>query len=128
MQLSNPVIITPRLMAGLRIGNGYISIGYDKRQGDDGRTRYQWHIDADGASWEGDDLQSGCCGGTLQQGLESLLAFLTSDGESYRCRLGDDEPSDGYSFGEDVAEWAYQHDEELQYAQFELEDATLIVE
>ncbi len=83
MKLTEPIIITSRLMTGLQIGNGTISIDYSDRPGDETRTRYLYFIDIDSHEYDNDDLQSGCQGGTLQEGLESLLAFLIAAGESY---------------------------------------------
>lgn len=124
--LSSPLLITSRLMAGLRVGNGFISIEYSEREGNGGRTRYHYFIDFEGKEFEGDDLQSGCGEHGLQVGLESLLCFLDASAESYayamrrNCRLEDTE--NGELFHKEVVEWAYQYKEELQMLAFELQD------
>ena len=117
-----PIVITNRLMAGVRIGvrrgDGDISIGYSDRPGTEGRVRYEYWIDLDdGTEYHGDDLQSGCQGGSLQEGLQSLLSFLDACGEAYgyalrtRSALADTE--NGELFPTAIAEWCYQNSDEL---------------
>ena len=131
LELTAPVEITPRLLPGVRIGDAYISIEYSARPGSEGRIRYQYHIDlpADPDTADprtehtGDDMQSGCGGGSLQAGLESLLSFLGACGESvsYAAHAGHDgENSD--MFPEAIGEWAAQCSDELSMLQIELEE------
>jgi len=51
-----------------------------------GRTRYRWRVkgEVDGEEFEatGNDLRSGCQGGTAREGVESLCSFLSAWGES----------------------------------------------
>jgi hypothetical protein len=113
MQLTQPVVITPRLLAGLQIGNVFISITYARKPGDEGRTRYLYYIDGEGLSFSCDDLQSGCQGGTLQEGLSSLISFLSACGEG-------GEYVD--LFPPDIAEWCAMNTEELSIIACELEE------
>lgn len=130
MTLCSPIIITPRLLPGVQIGKAFVAIQYSRRPGREGRTRYQWFIDLpDGREFAGDDLQSGCCGGSLQNGLESLLSFLGAAAESYRYDMRKnihDSNRDGDSnsdlFPAPVVEWAYQNSDELSMLQCELEE------
>lgn len=127
MELRNPVIITPRLQAGVAIRQGeeiaFVSIDYSKRNGDSGRTRYVYTIDMpDGQTYSGSDLQSGCQGGSLQEGLESLLAFLSGAGEAYSAAMRNRDLDDWDSsyFPLNVAEWAYQVSDEIDMLRLDL--------
>lgn len=133
MTLNSPVIITPRLLPGVQVGKAFVSIEYLKRAGREGRTRYLWHIDLEnGQEFSGDDLQSGCGGGSLQSGLESLLSFLSAAGEAYRYDMShkrDSEDSNASMFPSPVSEWAYQNSDELSMLALELQETeNLIVE
>jgi len=81
LTLQSPVIITSRLLPGLQIGDGTISIEYAGGT-DDNRQRYRYYVDLrDGTEVIGDDLCSPVGGGTLQDGLEALLGFLSAYAE-----------------------------------------------
>ena len=122
--LVSPVEIAPNLQAGVRVGGGWITVGYAKRDGRDGRTRYRWEIIfPDGSDASDDDLQSGCQGGDLMGGLESLLSFLGAAAEAYRYQMGTGRESDNADlFPAHVVEWAYQHDSEISCLQCEIEE------
>jgi hypothetical protein len=63
--LHPPTIITPRLLAGVEINKAFLSIDIVGRE-HSGRVRYRYCIDLpDGQEFSGDDLRSGCQGGTL---------------------------------------------------------------
>ncbi len=133
MQLHSPIVITSRLLPGVRVGNAEVSISYASRPGDDGRTRYRWFIDLgddyNGDDFEGDDMQSGTQGGSLQSGLESLLSFLSAFGESvaYTRRTG--RPSDNADlFPAGLAEWADSNSDELSTFAMELEETEGLIE
>jgi len=123
MEMREPFIITPRLLPGLRIGGAFVALEYcDAR--DNARQGYQWHIDlADGREFSGDDLASGCGGGSLQSGFESLLSFLGAFAESvgYQTRTGHPgENADLFPAG--LAEWATQNSDEFYLIATELEE------
>ena len=126
--LKSPVMITPRLAAGLEIGDAWVSIEYDEpRGGEDGRVHYRWFVDfKDGREFSGDDLQSGCGGGGLQGGLESLLAFLGAFAESRRYAGEDGENAD--LFPAEMAEWAKQNSDEIGMLQIELEETPDLID
>jgi len=128
MQLTSPIIITPRLLPGVQIGDVTISIGYAKRQGDDNRTRYQYYIDPIGPEDGFDDLQSGCQGGGLQDGLESLLSFLGACGEAYRYEMSGLKSEDSGQFSPAIAEWCYQNSDGLSELAIELEETTDLID
>ena len=140
MELHQPVMITSRLLPGLKIGEGSISIEYDRQASSEiGRIRYRYYIDLPDFEYVDNDLQSGCQGGNLQSGLSSLLSFLSACGESYRYEMSGISPFTWkYSIGESdnndmfpkqIAEWCYQNSDELSLLACELEEETdLIVE
>jgi len=136
MQLKRPVIITSRLLPGVIVGGAFVSIEYAKRPGRDGRTRYQYHIDlpeserGERLSLSADDMQSGCQGGSLQEGLTSLLSFLSACGESLSYATRTEEPGENADlFPAVLAQWAAQNSDELGALACELEEREgLIVE
>lgn len=128
MTLNPPFIITARLLPGLEIGDAFISITYSTLPGDDNRTRYRYTIDLpDGYkcdTYANDDLQSGCGGGNLQEGIVSLLSFLSAAGESYAYllrtgRYGDNDEL----FPSEVRRWAYENADELSMLALQIEES-----
>ncbi len=122
MRLEQPFVITSRLMAGLCGNGGEISIGYAKRDSD-GRTAYDVWIDIPAGEFHITDLRSGCQGGSLQEGMASLLSFLTAAAESlaYQERTGHQgENTDLFPLP--VVEWARQQSDELTGLQMEIEE------
>jgi hypothetical protein len=125
MKLQSPFAISARLLPAVQVGDSWISIKLADGYTPDGRARYRYYIDTPAFEHTNDDLASGCGGGSLQMGMESLLSFLLAAVESYRYRgctwTGD--PHDNSSlFPQQVVEWAYQHDSEIQSLQMELEE------
>lgn len=131
MKLNSPFVITSRLLPGLHFRDGEklseISITFDGTTGD-GRARYRYYIDAPGLEHTANDLKSGCGGGSLQEGMESLLSFLSACVESrnYSRRTGrDGENSD--LFPDHVAQWAANHSSEIEMAHFEISEAPNLI-
>lgn len=120
MTLTTPVEISSSLQPCVRIGGAEVCISYSRREGRVGRTRYQWQINLGRKEYQGDDLQSGCQGGSLQEGLESLLSFLSAAGDSFRHAGKDGENSDLFPLP--VVQWASQHSDELEMARIEVEE------
>lgn len=125
MTLTQPFMITARLMAGVKVDKTFISIepaGATK----DGRLKCRYYIDTPEWEFEGDDLASGVGGPRrgLQEMMESLLSFLSSAADSYRYHMSrpKGEHDDPDLFPPHVMEWCYQHDSELSMLQLELED------
>lgn len=124
--IRSPFIITPRLMAGVKIGDAFISIGQGERNSE-GRTQYGIFIDLpDGSEHEVTDLRSGCQGGNLQEGMASLLSFLSAAAESYAYKGMDGENSD--LFPQAVTEWAYQNSDEISMLALEIEETPNLIE
>ncbi len=114
MILNSPFLISSRLLPALQVGGATIQLEYAKRQGRDSRTRYQWTIDLpNGQEFTGDDLQSGCQGGSLQNGFASLLSFLSA--ASY----------DDGMFPDAINEWAKQNSDELSLLSLEIEESEI---
>ena len=135
MRIAQPCVITSRLLPGIQIGDGSISIEYadllHNAAIDGGRQRYRWYLDIPAGEFSGDDLKSGVGGGSLQSGLESLLSFLSAAGESwaYDIRQGGDGAGGENSdlFPPAVAEWAAQNSDELSMAAMEIEEGGEII-
>lgn len=112
--IRNPAQITPRLLPGFKIGEGWVSIEYGPvvrdSYGFGPRQSYRYYIDLPNYRYEVDDLRSGCGGGNLQQGLGSLMAFLGAFAESYRYG---GESADLFPAG--LADWALENEDEFGY-------------
>lgn len=128
--LKHPVFITSRVMAGIKVGDGTISIEVvRKKNGDvqrtrDKRLRYKYYIDTPEFSYTKADLKSGCCARdnakSLSEGLRSLLSFLSACADA---NAPGEEPGESADlFPKHVGEWAYQNDSEIGMAQIELEE------
>lgn len=123
MKLSNPFYISSRLQSAVKIGNTEVSLGFSSRPGDDGRDRYEYSIE--GLIDAADDMQSGCQGGSILAGWQSLLSFLSHGAEQYRYHgMGDREQYEAAdpSWPIEVAEWAYQHENEIEGLSLDLEE------
>lgn len=120
MELHHPVIITPRLMPGLRIGDGFISIEFAHTSGH--RQHYRYFIDIGETEYSEHDISTGCQHG-LQQALGSLCSFLSAcaEGRQYTTRTGC-ESENGDLFPEHIGEWAEQNSDELSMLSVELEE------
>ncbi len=136
MRIKPPLTITSRLKPGVKIGVGTISIEYacssSGRPGKiihpNSRQVYRWFIDLplpqarwgvrsdNNGEFQGDDLVSGVGGGTLQEGLESLLGFLGA--------FADCDPDSGESklFPAGLTDWAVANADEFAVLEFELQE------
>lgn len=78
----------------------------------------------DGTEHTGQDLKSGIGGGSLQQGMVSLLSFLAACGESYGYKLRTGRDGENYDlFPPAIAEWAYQNSDELSTLEIDIEES-----
>jgi hypothetical protein len=124
-----PLIITPRLMVGVRVGNGFISIATEPRSGA-GRTGYRVIIDLpDGAEHQVYGLRSGRQGGDVRGGMVSLLSFLNAAVEArrYRERMRrefdpDDCDTNERLFEPAVVDWACDNCNEIESLSLDLEE------
>jgi hypothetical protein len=127
MKLHTPFAISARLMPALQVGGAWISLNLSGNQSRDGRDIYEAWIDLpDGTEHEVTDLRSGCQGGTVQEGFESLLCFLGAAAESYRYAGGGGENVDLFPLP--VVKWAAQHSDEIEMLQVEIEESPGLIE
>jgi hypothetical protein len=124
MEIHSPLCITSRLLPGVKIGEGTISIEYAGEK--DGRHAYRWFIDngnVRGQDFQGDDLCSGIDGGSLQEGLASLLGFLGAFAEAITYQDLAEQKSDlADLFPAGLAEWAADNADEIGMLAFDLEE------
>ena len=132
MIIHPPCCITARLMAGIQVGDGTISIEYGKSVDRHGRHNYHYCIDfPDGENHpylelhEGEDL-SGF--GGLQEGLRSLLSFLSAAADAYWYEMSGRESDNGDLFPPAVMEWAYRNSDAIEMAEMELEETPNLIE
>ena len=123
MLLKSPVMITARLMPGVKIGDAFVAIEYDDCRDNRGANMFRWYIDLGDQEFTGDGL-SGWFG--LQGGLELLLSFLHTFAESWRYAGADGENAD--MFPAELAEWAMQNSDEIGMLQIELEETKGLIE
>ena len=123
MNLKHPFIITARLLPGLKIGTAFISIETTGTTSE-GRTRYRYHIDAEGFEYSNEDLKSGCGGGSVEEGMTSLLSFLDAAAESAGHYMRTGSKGDNFDlFPDQVTQWAYNHSDEIAMLQCEIEES-----
>ena len=129
MILHPPLIITSRLMPGLKIGDATISLGYGKRSSDNRMIYAVWIDLPDGTEHEITDLRSGCGGGDIQDGLASLLSFLGAATESRRYRESTGREGENENlFAPAIVDWASENSDELDMLACELEENPQLIE
>lgn len=115
MTLKQPFQISARLLPALNIGGAWVQLESLPKRDAENRTVYRWTIDLPGgAEFTGQDLRSGCGGGSLQSGFESLLSFLGAFAEG-------GENAD--LFPEGLREWAESAADEIACTACELEES-----
>lgn len=113
MLLRPPFAISSRLLPSVTVGGASISIEITGSTSA-GRTKYRWYLDLpDGGEFTGNDLRSGCQGGSIEEGMSSLLCFMAACGEAYRYSMGGRESENIDLFPEGMREWCYQNSDEL---------------
>lgn len=123
MKLFTPFEIAPNLEPGLKIGDAWVTLSYSQRPHPERRQRYRWTWIAGGSGGiafeeSGDDLASGVGGGTLIQGFDSLLSFLSAFAEA---RSPDSENHN--LFPQSMREWSEQNSDEISMLHCETYDA-----
>lgn len=136
MKLLPPFIITARLLPGLKIGDGFLSLaGVTKGEVENclgARLRAGFILDLpDSVTFENDELQTGCGGGTIESMFESFLSFLGAAAESYRYNDCDwekiDEDDNASLFPRHVVEWAYQNSDEISMLECEIQEGENLI-
>ena len=113
--LTSPMVISPRLLPAVRIGDAFISIephGSDV----DGTIVTTIYIDTPEFHYEDSTLRMNLIGYMnddqfMRDTMATALSFLANDADRYWSIMG---PADPYSYGDQVAEWAYMNDSEIQ--------------
>lgn len=128
MLLHSPVMITSRLLPGVKVGKDTLSIEPTARECA-GRIVWRMIIDfADGTeSFECTDLST--FRHDRQDALASCLSFLSACGEGYCYQLTTGRKSENADlFPPHIAEWAYRNNDELSMLSFELEENSGLIE
>lgn len=127
MKILSPLCITSRLLPGVEIGGATISIEY-ARVASDGRQVYRWFIDLhhpSEAEFQGDRLVSGSSRSSLQDGLETLLGFLSDFAEANANASTDEDQGpweNAVIFPFELAKWAVTNADEISALVCELEE------
>jgi len=120
MEISAPLEITPSLMAGVRVGDGWVGVEPAEGMVDHyGKPAWRYQILAEGIEHEGNDLHGW---GDAREMCASLLCFLGAAAEAYRAGMGGRESDNADLFPAPIMEWAYQNEDELSLLACELED------
>lgn len=121
IEITPPMLITSRLMAGVRIGDVEISITPSSGRDHYGKTVWHWYVDGEGLEASGDDLAGW---GDHRKMMGAMLSFLSACGEglSYQERTGR-ESENADLFPRDVASWCATHADELAILGLEIEES-----
>lgn len=127
MELRSPVIITPRLLAGLQVGSAFISIEYQGGHSKDTKGRQLFTVFFDLGDREHEFEVSGF--GGLQPALNSAVLFFAACGEGRRFETQTGRSSENSDLFPDwVGQWAEEASDELALYGCELEECQLIFE
>lgn len=107
MVIKSPMIITARLLPGIKVEDGFISLEPTEKRGEYGKPIWKWYVDIPAGEFEGDDLAGW---GDHKGMMSDMLAFLGAS--DYTPGL----------FPEPVVEWARQNTDELDMLSCELEE------
>lgn len=126
MEISSPLRITSRLRPGCQIGRATISIEYTTGK-QSYRQYYRWYIDLDGQEFTDNELASGAGGGSLQEGLESLLCFLGAFARAIEWLRSNPEVDienveNADLFPIELADWAAENADEFAVMECELHE------
>jgi len=112
IRITEPVIITPRLLPGVRVGDGLVSVQRHASRAADGRYVFSYFIDTPRGEFGGSDLTSPRP--ELQEALETALTFLHDEGmASLRARTYREAAYESHLFPREVVEWAGRHADEI---------------
>jgi len=118
----------PRLLSGIQFGtDNWVSIEYGGVDREN-RTIYRYYIDTPQGEYTGNDLKSGCQGGSLQSGLESLLSFLGAWAEALQYSVNGRRSENIDLFPEFLQDFALQYSDEISTIAYELFETPNIIE
>ena len=112
MVITAPMIITARLLPGIKIEDGFISLEPTGRTGEHGKPIWKWFADIPAGEFEGSDLMGW---GDHKGMMGDMLAFLVAAAES---QPGGDSTD---LFPMAVTKWARQNSDEISILSCELE-------
>jgi hypothetical protein len=113
IEIHAPMIITARLLPGVKLGEGFISLEPTERRGEFGKPVWKWYIDIPAGEFEGDDLM----GWSDHRGMMGdLIAFLESAADGYPYTEGEE------LFPKPVVEWAKENADDLYFLREEIEE------
>lgn len=112
MDIHPPLVITPRLMAGIRVADGWVAVEPIGRA-EYGRVVWRYVIDAPGIEHEGTDLSG--ASHDPARAVSDLLAFLEHSADADDGEEGSD------LFPANVRQWARDNADEIGMARFENE-------
>lgn len=126
MTLKPPTMITARLLPGVQIGDGFISVQPLGYRDPNGRMVWRYYIDLPKGEYAAQDLKTH--EGT-QGTLATLLTFLSAAAESYgyRQRTGQRAENEDL-FPDAIVAWAHQNSDEISMLAFELEETPNLIE
>lgn len=113
MTIMSPMIITARLLPGIKVEDGFISLEPTERRGEYGKPIWNWYVDIPAGEFEGTDLMGW---GDHKAMMEDMLGFLGAAAESYP----DGEHAELFPVA--VVEWAHQNSDEISILACELEE------
>lgn len=126
--LTAPLIITSRLMPGIRVGDGTVHAEVYSFE-PDGRANLRYVIDYPGGEYIRADVSVGPMyaddpTAIVREGIRTVLSFLSAEAEQYAGsgQMGTAVPADGWLFSAEVAEWAYLNSDEISMAEIELDE------
>jgi hypothetical protein len=125
MQLKPPFMISSRLLPGLKVADGSLSLEALRRNRE-GRIVYRWYADIPAGEFSEKDLKSGSGADVDYQNVfGDFLSFLSAAAESYAygLRMQGDFGENVDLFPRPVVEWAHKHSEEIDTLQLEIEDS-----
>lgn len=127
--LNTPLMITSRLLPGVKVGDSFISIEVLSHDGA-GRYKVGYFLDGPtGMLGSGDEISvmmmahESVSYDLPRKAMATLLSLLGNDGDGYRQYMGNGEPIDGYAFGPVLAEFAYMHGDEISMIACDLDDS-----
>ena len=119
VQLKLPLIITPRLLPGVKIGDSFLSIKFHHQlKKYNSRYYYNYYIDTPSFEHSAHDISTHNY--DIQEALLTLLSFLSAAAESYYSTLVGRFSDNRDLFPENVMEWAYLNSDEISIIAFKL--------
>ncbi len=113
MVIKPPMIITARLLPGIKIEDGFVSLEPTDKRGEYKKPIWKWFVDIPAGEFEGDDLSGW---GDHRVMMATMLTFLGAAAEAYP------DGENANLFPVPVAEWAQQNSDEISIFAYELEE------